>query len=157
MLANHKAASRGNESHFLSKNLPVALPSDGYVRHQDVSYWSIVDLASTSLHKPRNKFRQLDAILRKALSALLALYQVSSGSCKPNRLSPNDTHIIGDGFQAALDPDFVSLKLCRSLVAEELCMGAISYSSLDVAVRCRSCRSTSYARSRSIDEKFSGD
>ena len=145
LLANHKAASRGNKSHFLPKHLPVALPSDGYLRQQDASHSSIVDLTSTSLPKPRSKSRQLDAILRKALSALLALYQVSNGACKPNRLSPDDMHIIGNGFQAALDPDFVSIKLCKSLVAEELCMGAISYSSLDVAVRCCSCRSTSYA------------
>ena len=119
-------SSRGNESHFLSNNIPVALPSDGYVRQEDARHSSIVDLTSTSLHKPRSKSRQLDAILRKGLSALLALYQVSNGACKPSMLSPNDTHIIGDGFQTALDPDFVSIQPCRSLVAEELCMGAIS-------------------------------
>ena len=118
---------------------------------------SIVDVTQISLLEPRSKFRQFDAILRKPLSALLAMYQMSNGACKPSRLSPNDTHIIGDGFQAALDPDFISMKPCSPLVAEELFMGAIPtsiYSSLDVAVRCCFCRSPSYARSRSINENI---
>ena len=123
-----------------------------------ISYSSIDHLTQIFLNEPRSKFRQLDAILREAFSALLALYQVSNGACKPSRLSRNDTHIIGDGSQAALDPDYISIQSRGDhWLQKELCMGAIStwiYSSLDVAPRCCFCQSTSYARSRSINEKL---
>lgn len=64
------------------------------------------------------------------------------------------------GFQAALDPDLISMKPCSSLVADELSMGAIPtsmYSSLDVAVRFVSVDLEATPGPLQLMKRFSGD